>query len=147
LRRNCKLVDNHCANGNSVSKRAFLECAYLLRESCEYKGYWLSEIHQLGIELPVAFRSEREDWIRTMVAGGFGISFVPEFSPLIPGINLRRFSDRMIEREVSLVCVADTPLNSSAAEFARFAAGWNWNGHPVYAAAHGNRLRSPAGAQ
>ena len=99
---------------------------HLLRESCEYKGYWLSEIHQLGIELPVAFRSEREDWIRTLVAGGFGISFVPEFSPLIPGINLRRFSDRMIEREVSLVW-ADTPLNASAAEFARFAAAWVWD--------------------
>lgn len=100
---------------------------HLLRESCEYKGYWLNEIHHLGVELPVAFRSEREDWIQTMVAGGFGISFVPEFSPLVPGINLRPFSDRMIEREVSLVYVADAALNPSAEKFARFAAGWTWN--------------------
>jgi DNA-binding transcriptional LysR family regulator len=100
---------------------------HLLRESCEYQGYWLNEVRQLGVELSVAFRSEREDWIQTMVAGGFGISFVPEYSPLMPGINLRPFSDRMIEREVSLVYVADNPLNSSAAEFARFAATWVWN--------------------
>jgi DNA-binding transcriptional LysR family regulator len=100
---------------------------HLLRESCEYKGYWLNEIQQLGMELPVAFRSEREDWIQAMVAGGFGVAFVPEFSPLMPGINLRPFSDHMIEREVSLVYVADIPLSPSAAEFARFAADWTWN--------------------
>jgi hypothetical protein len=62
-----------------------------------------------------------------MVAGGFGISFVPEFSPQIPGINLRPFSDRIIERGVNLVYVADNPLSCSAAEFARFAATWVWN--------------------
>ena len=99
---------------------------HLLRESCEYQGYWLDQVRQLGMELPVAFRSEREDWIQTMVAGGFGISFVPEFSPLMPGIQLRPFSDRTIEREVSLVHVADRPLNGAAAEFAQFAAAWAW---------------------
>ena len=99
---------------------------HLLRESCEYQGYWLDQVRQLGMELPVAFRSEREDWIQTMVAGGFGISFVPEFSPLMPGIQLRPFSDRTIEREVSLVQVADRPLNAAAAEFAQFAAAWTW---------------------
>ena len=75
---------------------------HLLRESCEYQGFWLDEIRQLGVELPIAFRSEREDWIQIMVAGGFGISFVPAYSPLVPGIQLRPFSDRTIEREVSL---------------------------------------------
>jgi hypothetical protein len=62
-----------------------------------------------------------------MVAGGFGISFVPEFSPLVPGIGLRPFTDRMIEREASLGYVADAPLNLSAEKFARLAAGWTWN--------------------
>lgn len=99
---------------------------HLLRESCEYQGFWLDEIRQLGMELPVAFRSEREDWIQTMVAGGFGISFVPEYSPLVPGIQLRPFSDRTIEREVSLVHLADRPLHPAAAEFARFATEWTW---------------------
>lgn len=100
---------------------------HLLRDSCEYQGYWLNEVQQLGMELQVAFRSEREDWIQTAVAGGFGIAFVPEFSPLMPGIHLRPFSDCKIERRVSLVCVADNQLNSNVAEFARFAATWTWN--------------------
>lgn len=100
---------------------------HLFRESCEYQGYWLNEVRQLGMELPIAFRSEREDWIQTMVAGGFGISFVPEYSPLMPGIQLRPFSDHAIEREVSLVYAAEKPLNAAAAEFASFAADWNWN--------------------
>lgn len=100
---------------------------HLLRESCEYKGFWLHEVRQLGLELPIAFRSEREDWIQTMVAGGFGISFVPEFSPLMPGISLRPFSDHRIEREVSLVHLADSALNPSALEFAKFAVDWRWH--------------------
>lgn len=100
---------------------------HLLRESCEYQGYWFNEVRELGMELPIAFRSEREDWIQTMVAGGFGISFVPEFSPLMPGIQLRRFADHEIQREVSLVYAADKPLNAAAAEFATFAADWNWS--------------------
>lgn len=99
---------------------------HLFRESCEYQGYWLNEVEQLGLDLPITFRSEREDWIQTMVAGGFGISFVPEFSPLVPGIQLRPFSDRTIERAVSLVHLADRQLGSSASEFVEAAAGWSW---------------------
>jgi DNA-binding transcriptional LysR family regulator len=61
-----------------------------------------------------------------MIAGGFGISFVPAYSPLVPGISLRPFSDHAIEREISLVHAAERPLNPIAAEFARFAADWRW---------------------
>jgi DNA-binding transcriptional LysR family regulator len=99
---------------------------HLLRESCEYQGYWLNEVRELGMDLPIAFRSEREDWIQTMIAGGFGISFVPAYSPLVPGISLRPFSDHAIEREISLVHAAERPLAPVAAEFARFAADWHW---------------------
>ena len=100
---------------------------HLLRESCEYKGYWLDEIQKLGMELPITFRSEREDWIQTMIAGGFGISFLPEYSPLMPGVNLRPFSDQTIDREVSLVHAAHRALSPAAEEFSRFGAGWRWN--------------------
>jgi DNA-binding transcriptional LysR family regulator len=100
---------------------------HLLREACEYQGYWFNEIQQLGVELPIAFRSQREDWIQTMVAGGFGVSFVPEYSPLMPGINLRPFSDRTIARQVGLVRRADRTLSGSAHEFACSAADWPWN--------------------
>jgi DNA-binding transcriptional LysR family regulator len=123
--------------GHPFNERASIPLAeaaqepHLLRESCEYKGYWLNEVLQLGFELPIAFRSEREDWIQTMVAGGFGISFVPEFSPLMPGICLRPFSDHPIEREVSLVHLADNPLSPGATEFANFASAWRWHDAPV----------------
>ncbi|HEY9134044.1 MAG TPA: LysR family transcriptional regulator [Dyella sp.] len=100
---------------------------HLLRDSCEYQGNWLHEIEQRGLSLPVAFRSEREDWIQTMIAGGFGVSFLPEYSPLMPGIQLRPFSDQTIEREVSLVHLAGKGLGESAKRFVEFAAGWVWD--------------------
>jgi DNA-binding transcriptional LysR family regulator len=100
---------------------------HLLRDSCEYQGYWMKEIEQLGLALPVVFRSQREDWIQTMIAGGFGISFLPEYSPLMPGIHLRPFSDKTVERRVVMVHPADAQLGTGASEFVQAAAAWRWN--------------------
>ena len=44
-------------------------------------------------DAPLAFASEREDWIQNMVAGGLGICIIPEFSAVIPGIQVRPLID------------------------------------------------------
>jgi hypothetical protein len=38
-------------------------------------------------------KSEREDWIQMMVAAGFGVCFLPEFSPSIPGLRTQPVTD------------------------------------------------------
>ncbi len=43
----------------------------------------------LGIKIPVVYRSEKEDWIQSMVAAGFGVTFLPEFSVVTPGVVSR----------------------------------------------------------
>ena len=62
---------------------------YLARINCEYQDHLNERCREHGFAVQVGFRSEREDWIQMMVAAGFGICFIPEFSPTIPGVLTR----------------------------------------------------------
>ena len=57
---------------------------YLRRINCEYRDYLVDRLREHGLATRVGFQSEREDWIQMMVAAGFGVCFLPEFSPTIP---------------------------------------------------------------
>jgi LysR family transcriptional regulator, hydrogen peroxide-inducible genes activator len=39
-----------------------------------------------GVNLIKSYRTEREDWILTMVAAGLGVCFLPECAAAFPGI-------------------------------------------------------------
>ena len=69
------------------------EETYLRRINCEYRDYLAERLRECGIAVRVGFQSEREDWIQMMVAAGFGVCFLPEFSPTIPGVRLQPVSD------------------------------------------------------
>jgi hypothetical protein len=62
---------------------------YLARINCEYKDYLNERCREHAFAVQIGFRSEREDWIQMMVAARFGICFIPEFSPTIPGVLTR----------------------------------------------------------
>ena len=49
--------------------------SYLLRINCEFKDHLRSLREEQGVELQHVYRSEREDWIQTMVMAGIGIAF------------------------------------------------------------------------
>jgi DNA-binding transcriptional LysR family regulator len=61
-----------------------------------------------------------------MVAAGFGICFIPEFSPTIPGVLTRLVADPEVVREVSLVSIAGRRFSSPVAAFARAIGGHRW---------------------
>ena len=52
--------------------------AYLRRINCEYRDHLACDRRQLGVSVRIAYRSEREDWIQTMVMAGMGICFMPD---------------------------------------------------------------------
>jgi LysR family transcriptional regulator, hydrogen peroxide-inducible genes activator len=54
----------------------------------------------------VGFQSDREAWIQMMVAAGFGVCFLPEFSPTIPGVRTQPFTDPEVTRQISLVSMS-----------------------------------------
>ena len=73
-----------------------------------------------------AYRSEREDWIQSMVMSGMGICFLPEFSPVLPGLQTRRVIEPEVVRAVSLVTVSGRRFSPAVATFVRALKAYKW---------------------
>jgi LysR family transcriptional regulator, hydrogen peroxide-inducible genes activator len=72
------------------------------------------------------FQSEREDWIQMMVAAGFGVCFLPEFSPTIPGVRTQPVTDPEVTREVSLVLLSGRRFSPAVMTFVRAIRSYDW---------------------
>ena len=77
-------------------------------------------------EIRHAYRSEREDWIQTMVMAGIGIAFLPEYSVLLPGLQTRPLIDPEVTREISLVTVTGRRHSPAVAAFVRAIKAYPW---------------------
>jgi DNA-binding transcriptional LysR family regulator len=99
---------------------------YLLRTNCEYRNAIADHIKNCGGAINICYRSEREDWIQNMVAGGLGICFIPEFSALFPGLVLRPVIEPELWREVSLVSMRDRTLTPAASKFVKAVGAYSW---------------------
>jgi LysR family hydrogen peroxide-inducible transcriptional activator len=54
-----------------------------------------------------------------MVAAGFGVCFLPEFSPTIPGVRTQPVSEPEVVRVVSLVLMAGRRFSPAVLAFIR----------------------------
>ena len=99
---------------------------YLSRVNCEFYDVLRDTCIASGARMLGAFRSEREDWIMTMVAAGMGVCFLPEFSATIPGVIVRPAISPSVEREVCLVTVAGRRWSSPLSAFVRAARQYRW---------------------
>jgi len=119
---------------NAIRFKDVQDETYLRRISCEYRDQ-LGEIGRgLGVSVRIAFRSEREDWIQTMVMAGMGICFMPEYSTVVPGLQTRRVIDPEVTREVALVTVAGRRFSPAVAAFVRAIKAYPWPGSEEIAA-------------
>jgi DNA-binding transcriptional LysR family regulator len=102
---------------------------YLRRINCEYRDYLADQLRERGLAVRVGFQSEREDWIQMMVAAGFGVCFLPEFSPTIPGVRTQPITDPEVARQVSLVSMSGRRFSPAVLTFIRAtrAHGWSAN--------------------
>jgi LysR family transcriptional regulator, hydrogen peroxide-inducible genes activator len=79
---------------------------YFSRINCEFQDVLGGMCRAQGVNLVKSYRSEREDWILTMVAAGLGVCFLPEFTAAFPGVIGCPVVSPFVERNVSLVSVA-----------------------------------------
>jgi LysR family hydrogen peroxide-inducible transcriptional activator len=100
--------------------------SYLSRINCEYRDHLRSLCSERQIEIRVTYRSEREDWIQTMVTAGLGICFLPEFSPVLAGLRCRPLVDPEVARDVSLVTVAGRRYSPAVAAFIKAIRSYRW---------------------
>src|SRR6266571_2330354 len=99
---------------------------YLRRINCEYRDYLAERLAEHGLAVRVGFQSEREDWIQMMVAAGFGVCFLPEFSATIPGVRTQPVSDPEVVREISLVSMSGRRFSPAVLTFIRAVQAHDW---------------------
>jgi DNA-binding transcriptional LysR family regulator len=122
---------------NAVSVTDLAGESYLSRINCEYYDQLADACVARGVKLLDAYRSEREDWIQTMVMAGMGICFLPEYSPLLPGLPTRPLIEGELFREVSLVTVAGRRFSPATTAFVKAIQAYGWPTMEPLAAAAG----------
>jgi DNA-binding transcriptional LysR family regulator len=104
---------------------------YLRRINCEYRDYLADRLREERLATRVGFQSEREDWIQMMVAAGFGVCFLPEFSLTIPGVRMQPVSDPEVVREISLVSMSGRRFSPAVLAFTRAIRAYDWSNERV----------------
>jgi LysR family hydrogen peroxide-inducible transcriptional activator len=104
---------------------------HLLRVNCEFYPDISMRCRELGVDLSIVYRSEKEDWIQTMIAAGLGVTFLPEFSVVIPGVITRPLVKPEVRREISLVSVSGRAWSPVVQTFARAIQTYLWRQAPV----------------
>jgi LysR family hydrogen peroxide-inducible transcriptional activator len=103
---------------------------YLQRIHCEYRDRLAQMLAERGVSIRRAHRSEREDWIQSMVAADMGVCFLPAFSATVPGLALVPFVDPAVTREVCVVTIGgrrpSPPIAALLAALDRY--GWTNEG-------------------
>jgi len=130
-----------CAAGHRLVQRNRLTMRdldgeiYLQRINCEFRDVLREASEGAGARVLRAFRSEREDWIQTMVAAGMGVCFLPEFSATHPGVVTLPVVEPEVRRTVSLVTVAGRRWSPAQAAFVQAVRHYRWPMPQVDAAA------------
>lgn len=95
--------DHALASKNSIRIKDLNGEAYVDRLACEFRETVLALCNDRKIELYARFRSEREDWVQSMVLARIGFAFMPECSVSLPGIIQRPLVDPKVSRKIDLV--------------------------------------------
>jgi DNA-binding transcriptional LysR family regulator len=99
---------------------------YLRRLNCEYREFFANLLKERGLALRVSYQTEREDWIQSLVAGGVGVCFLPEFSACVGGLRTRPLIEPHVARSVSLVSAGGRRLSPQALNFFNLALSYDW---------------------
>lgn len=99
---------------------------HLLRVNCEFQSHIFKQCHDDGADIHVVYRSEREDWIQSLIAAGLGVTFLPEFSVVIPGLVTRPLVEPEIVRQIALISIAGRTWSPAIATFIRAVQTASW---------------------
>jgi LysR family hydrogen peroxide-inducible transcriptional activator len=112
-----------------ISMRDLHNQRYLSRSNCEYYDYLRNIRERLGgIDIRCPYRSERDDWIQSMVLAGLGFTYIPEFAVTLPGLVVRPLVEPEVSRVVKLVTVRGRPHSPAVGAFVHEARCHKWDG-------------------
>jgi DNA-binding transcriptional LysR family regulator len=111
----------------SITMREMDGQTYLLRMHCEHREVLSDALAAAGATVKRACRSEREDWIQSLVAAGMGVCFLPEFSAVQPGLAVCAVEDSPPAREICLLTVAGRRWSGAVASFVEAVRRTRWD--------------------
>ena len=101
---------------------------YVDRLACEMREMVTGVLGERSIQLYARFRSEREDWVQTMVLSGLGFAFMPEYSVTVGGLLSRPLVEPSLTRRVQAIDVRGRHRAPAAALFLQDMARFGWPG-------------------
>lgn len=110
----------------TVSLAELTQEPYLDRLHCEFRDDFLSITKASGLELNVALRSEREDWILELIHDGLGVSVLPASSIVLNTVAHRPISDLTDLRKLELVMTDNATISPTLTAFRDAAKDFNW---------------------
>ena len=120
--------DHRLSSSNLIPLQDLSGEPYVDRLSCEMREMVMAVCRERAIEVYATFRSEREDWVQSMVMARMGFAFMPEYSVTLPGLLQRPLVDPEVKRRVSLVHKAGRQFSPAASAFAIAARSFDWPG-------------------
>lgn len=118
--------DHAFAEMDSIPLSALANERYIDRLHCEFRDEFLELCDKQEIALNVAFRSQREDWIQSLVRDGVGVSLIPRYSLLHPELDHRPVTDQPLVRNVELAVVEQAELTPAVAMLIEQAKHHDW---------------------
>jgi DNA-binding transcriptional LysR family regulator len=101
---------------------------YVDRLACEMREMVMKVLGERKVQLYAKFRSEREDWVQTMVLSGLGFAFMPEHSVTVGGLLSRALIEPAVARDVQVFEVRGRERTPAAALFLKGLAAFAWPG-------------------
>jgi DNA-binding transcriptional LysR family regulator len=101
---------------------------YVDRLACEMREMVMQVLGERSVHLYAKFRSEREDWVQTMVLSGLGFAFMPEYSITVGGLLSRPLVEPAVTRQVEAFEVRGRRRAPAAALFLEDMGRFGWPG-------------------
>lgn len=102
-------------NLDTVPLKDISKHRYVDRLHCEFRQDFLDYFRKEGLDLDVVFRSQREDWIQSMIREDVGVCVLPEYSLLKPELPHRKVIEPSISRVVEFA-IADNARSTASLE-------------------------------
>ncbi len=100
---------------------------YLSRKSCEFAVHFRAILAEKGITLKYRYRTEREDWIQSMIMAGMGCAFMPEYLPMFQRLPTRVIAEPEVARDVELVTVSGRRFSPAVRAFVDLVMVYEWD--------------------
>lgn len=101
--------EHRFANLINVSLREIATEAYIDRTTCEFRDEFAKLFEEERLELNVVCRSQRDDWIQTMVRDNVGVSLTPRYSITQSELCFRSISEPKLSRQVEFCFLKNVP--------------------------------------